>query len=174
MYVLNAVFADSIFIAMWTVQFLQTWKRRETELRFLWGNLATFHDILPRSQFKGQIKINWVTGVETEVERGFYTPMAKRMTSWIIIAILGFSTMSCALLAEVVGTWAPKWYNYYDMQAWSTADHSRGALDQRILDACPWYQVESCGKVSWFGHSQFAVCTCILAGQLMLTDCVAL
>jgi hypothetical protein len=41
----------SLYIAMWSVQFLHSWARRECELRFLWGTELVAEKQVPRPQF---------------------------------------------------------------------------------------------------------------------------
>ena len=102
--------AYSLFIAIWSVQLLQRWNRREAELRFLWGHeLDLDQQQGVRTQFQGRLKVNPITGRETQVERGFLRGIAKKTASWLMVAFLGFCTASAALLAEVVGTWKPIW-----------------------------------------------------------------
>ena len=43
---------------MWSVRFLSTWDRRETEYRFLWGTENLLESQKPRPQFVGALKVN--------------------------------------------------------------------------------------------------------------------
>ena len=58
----------SVFVAVWSVMFLQRWARRENELRFLWGTEAFAEDQEPRHNFKGKIIVTGFPPKETLVE----------------------------------------------------------------------------------------------------------
>ena len=46
--------AYSIYLALWSVTFLNSWSRRENELKFLWGSEGYETVEKPRPQFKGE------------------------------------------------------------------------------------------------------------------------
>ena len=58
----------SVFVAVWSVMFLQRWARRENELRFLWGTEAFAEDQEPRHNFVGKIVVTGFPPKETLVE----------------------------------------------------------------------------------------------------------
>jgi hypothetical protein len=59
---------------------------------------------------QGKLKINEVTGRETEVAQSSVVAQLKMGVSWGLISILAVATMAGALLAESLSTNAPKWY----------------------------------------------------------------
>jgi hypothetical protein len=119
--VFNVIY--SLFIALWSVGFLQTWKRREVELRFLWGNEAVVASQKPRLQFEGKLKINLVTKRESEVVTSPWVAMARQIAAWLAISIFGFLVVACALGAETLSTLKPEWYVLFD-------DNSDGVLQR--------------------------------------------
>eukprot|EP01047_Picozoa_sp_COSAG01_P125644 COSAG01_NODE_54717_length_330_cov_0.744589_1_plen_109_part_11 len=71
--------AYSIYVGLWSISFLESWGRRENELRFLWGT-ADLKDIeTPRSQFEGVLETDFETGrqsLEHKSMRVYYIKMS--------------------------------------------------------------------------------------------------
>jgi hypothetical protein len=105
----------TLFIAIWSVQFLQRWSRRETELRFLWGSEQIAEVQIPRLEFKGKLKINLVTGRETEVVAGYCRAKLKKVVAWATVMLMCVLTIALALTAESISSMSPGWLGLYDI-----------------------------------------------------------
>jgi hypothetical protein len=82
----------SVFFAAWSIVFLSSWKRRENELKFLWGTEGFEARERPRSAFVGAHVVN----PETNRDEIVYTQPAKRM----IVNVLSL----CVSIAFCCGT----------------------------------------------------------------------
>eukprot|EP01043_Picozoa_sp_COSAG02_P023781 COSAG02_NODE_1279_length_13487_cov_7.611696_12_plen_1124_part_00 len=81
----------SVFFAAWSIVFLSSWKRRENELKFLWGTEGFEARERPRSEFKGAHVVN----PETNRDEIVYTQPVKRMI--VNCVSLMFSVMFCCV-----------------------------------------------------------------------------
>jgi hypothetical protein len=94
--------AYSIYVGLWSISFLESWGRRESELRFLWGT-ADLKDIeTPRSQFEGVLETDFETGrqsLEHKSMRDYYIKMS--VANFICFLFILFTIVS-ALAAQTV------------------------------------------------------------------------
>ena len=90
----------TLYMSGWTVHFLERWGRKENELRFLWGNEAMTVVQKPRPQFKGVLRINFITNSEKLVADSAGVQFAKRLGSWLLILLVVLFTIFCATAAE--------------------------------------------------------------------------
>ena len=90
----------TLYMSGWTVHFLERWGRKENELRFLWGNEAMTVVQKPRPQFKGVLRINFITNSEKLVADSAGVQFAKRVGSWFLILLVVLFTIFCATAAE--------------------------------------------------------------------------
>ena len=81
----------SVFFAAWSIVFLSSWKRRENELKFLWGTEGFEARERPRSEFKGRHVVN----PETNRDEIVYTQPVKRAI--VNVMSLLFSIMFCCV-----------------------------------------------------------------------------
>eukprot|EP01043_Picozoa_sp_COSAG02_P008349 COSAG02_NODE_265_length_26599_cov_13.943698_14_plen_730_part_00 len=120
----------SVFVAVWSVVFLQGWTRREAELNFLWGteNLADSQE--PRIQFVGRPKVVGFPGKETWVESSVIWPMVQRCMSWGLIILMMVATIVVSLIAEGLSSNRLEWWEKFDREA---PGNDNGYIDQQEL-----------------------------------------
>ena len=103
MYSENPIF-DCVFMCtgLWSVTFIEVWKRREAEHRFLWGtdHLAKLEK--PRLKFIGQSLINSETGLLTLVHKSTAVYYTKQTIAVVIVIIFIVFTIVCALGAQMI------------------------------------------------------------------------
>jgi hypothetical protein len=93
--------AYSVYVGMWSVSFLEGWKRKEFEFRFLWGSDELDDEEDLRSEFVGKLIVT-----ETGRERVVYSSAWKRyvllFVSALICSICISFTVGAALAASQV------------------------------------------------------------------------
>jgi hypothetical protein len=94
--------AYSIYVGMWSISFLETWTRRENELRFLWGTAQLSSIEEPRSSFEGILETNIETGRQMMVHTSTVTYSLKMAFSYVVCFIFIVITILSALGAQLV------------------------------------------------------------------------
>jgi len=97
----------SVFLALWSVAFLSTWRKKENEHRFLWGSEGMVFTQRPRPEYKGVLEINEETNREEMVDQHKWHRPAKYATSWLGIVLLIVVTAFGAYVATTVKYMAP-------------------------------------------------------------------
>lgn len=92
----------SVYVGMWSIVFLETWKRREAELRFCWGSEGLAEVDEPRREFIGVLEVNPDTGRQRLVARSNFEQNAKKIVSYTIVLLMIVITASCASMAYLV------------------------------------------------------------------------
>jgi hypothetical protein len=96
----------SAYLCFWSAMFIGTWKRRETELRFLWGSEG-FEETAPvRTQFMGVITFN----DETQSSELVYSSMMKMRLKLTLSTVL---TM-ILIIAVIVGAFSASLIRYHE------------------------------------------------------------
>ena len=97
----------SVFFAAWSIVFLSSWKRRENELKFLWGTEGFEASERPRSEFKGRHVVN----PETNRDEIVYARPVKRMLVNVMSSLFSIMfcwvTIVCAVGATLIKDNAP-------------------------------------------------------------------
>ena len=111
----------SIYVGLWSISFLETWNRRENELRFLWGTASLSKIEAPRKEFVGVLETNAETGrqVMEHKSRGIYN--LKIFCSMVLSMIFIIFTITSAVAAQMVRYVEPV--------------HESGAFCRDIVDA---------------------------------------
>ena len=104
----------SVFVAVWSVAFLQSWERRERELSFLWGTEGLADSQEPRLEFVGRPKVVGFPGKETWVKDGYATPFLRRCASWALILLMMAATIAVSLIAEGLSSRKNEWWEKFD------------------------------------------------------------
>jgi hypothetical protein len=94
--------AYSVYTGLWSVSFIEAWKKREAEHRFCWGteNLQDIEE--PRAKFVGQILINPETGNQSLLHKSTTMYYIKQLVGWMIVMLFIIFTVLCALAAQMV------------------------------------------------------------------------
>ena len=99
--------AYSIYVGMWSVSFLEGWKRKEEEYRFLWNsaNIITEgeDDEGLRPEFIGEMVVT-ESGREKLVYSSWYGRAFRLVVSATICALYIFLTLTVALAASTIRT----------------------------------------------------------------------
>ena len=94
--------AYSVYVGIWSVSFLERWRRREDQLRFLWGSENLTLTTQPLPQFQGVLRVNLETGKEDYVYGNKLARVAKIFCSYILIIMMMMITISSALSAMFI------------------------------------------------------------------------
>ena len=92
----------SIFFAAWSISFLSSWKRRETELAFLWGADGYEAKQNPLAQFIGQHVVNSETNRDDVI---YHKPMQRALilgSSFCVSLSFILFTIYCAVEATLI------------------------------------------------------------------------
>jgi hypothetical protein len=95
----------SVFLALWSTLFLESWLRLENELKFQWGSEGFELREKPRTLFKGIIQKHELTGVERLVHksmlrRALVLAGTNALGLVIIVAVI-FGAMNAYLVREL-------------------------------------------------------------------------
>ena len=95
-------FTYSIYVGLWSISFLETWKRRQTELQFLWGTEFLKNVEEERQEFvdssQTERKVNEETGkVYTEVIDPTRHALKKGFSNFLCFAFMAFTGISAML-----------------------------------------------------------------------------
>lgn len=92
----------SIYVGIWSTIFIESWHRRENELRFLWGSESLSQIEQPRPQFVGELHTNPETGRQVlEVKSPAMQYVKIILTTCASIAFILF-TIASAVAAQMV------------------------------------------------------------------------
>lgn len=91
----------SVFLAIWAIMLLESWKRREWELKFIWGSEGFEKDEQPRPEFDGVPEENLLTGVVTLVYGNIKGRMCKLALSLSLTVTL--MALNIVLLFQAIG-----------------------------------------------------------------------
>ena len=97
--------AYSIYLCVWTAMFLSFWKRRENELKFLWGSEHYEDEEEVRRQFVGVMEINEVTKKVT-VKHKSATARAGRLTC-------SYTTSMVLIVCVIIGAFSATCLRFY-------------------------------------------------------------
>eukprot|EP00960_Hanusia_phi_P057334 763532-Hanusia_phi.AAC.2 len=87
-----------IFLALWSTLFLETWKRRQSELAHSWGVMNTTIEHVPRPQFRGNVKLDlWTKKTDYKVPK---RSVRARIISVPIILV--FVALSCVVTIYIL------------------------------------------------------------------------
>jgi hypothetical protein len=92
----------SAYMGMWSTLFLSTWKRRENELKFLWGTNALHNADIVREQFKGVIHINLETGRQKYVIANAWAHTGRQLLGFLVVFLMIAITVTSATLAMLL------------------------------------------------------------------------
>ena len=84
----------SIFLCLWSAKFNVDWMRRESELKFVWGSDDVDESAEVRTEFKGMLSVDDVTGAEEMV----YYSSAARATRLILSTLV---SLVCVMIVVV-------------------------------------------------------------------------
>jgi hypothetical protein len=92
----------SIYVGIWSTIFIESWHRRENELRFLWGTEKLSQIEQPRPSFDGELDTNPETGRQLLVVKSQSAQYMKIVAS--TMASVGFIlfTIASAVAAQMV------------------------------------------------------------------------
>eukprot|EP01045_Picozoa_sp_COSAG04_P015822 COSAG04_NODE_1279_length_7423_cov_9.522392_3_plen_1192_part_00 len=88
----------SVYVGMWSVTFLEGWKRKEVEYRFLWGSEHVDDDEGLRAQFDGKLIVT-----EAGREKMIYSSIVKRYGRLALSALV---CVFCMALTVTAAVWA--------------------------------------------------------------------
>jgi anoctamin-7 len=94
--------AYSMFVSLWSTVFLECWKRRENEFKWIWGSEGFEANEQPRPQFRGDLKRHPVTGISTLVHTSPAQQVAKKTLSSLINVLCMVIVIVAAFLAYSV------------------------------------------------------------------------
>jgi hypothetical protein len=94
------IFPYSVFLAVWAIMLLEMWKRREWELKFMWGSEGFEKDEQPRPQFEGVPQKNPLTEVVTMVYGNMKSRVVKIVLSFLLTA--GLMGLNGVLLFQAI------------------------------------------------------------------------
>ena len=92
----------SMFLCIWSAVFITTWKRKESELAFLWGSEMVEESAPVRRQFRGVQERNEETGVDHVVAESTTAQFVKLALSTCTSITLIISVMLAAFMATLV------------------------------------------------------------------------
>jgi hypothetical protein len=90
----------SVFFAAWSISFLSSWTRKESELKFLWGSEGFEVKERPRPEFVGLHVINPETRRDEVVYTGSFLRAIKITISFCISWVFIGFTIYCAIWAS--------------------------------------------------------------------------
>lgn len=92
----------SVYVGIWSTIFIETWHRRENELRFLWGTEKLSQIEQPRASFVGELDTNPETGRQLLVVKSQSTQYAKVIASTMVSVAFILFTIASAVAAQMV------------------------------------------------------------------------
>jgi hypothetical protein len=92
----------SVYLALWSVLFLNSWKRRENELKFLWGSEDFEQAQEPRREFRGVLAVNPITHQEDMKHASEGARAGRLFGAAMIATALIAATAFSAFLASAV------------------------------------------------------------------------
>ena len=96
------LFPYSIFLAGWSIMLLEMWKRREWELKFLWGSEGFEKAEQPRPQFSGVPTRNLLTGAVSLIQGNskvwFLKMAASTALTLVVMAFNGYLLFQAVLI----------------------------------------------------------------------------
>lgn len=96
----------SIYVGIWSILFLQSWNRREVELRFLWGLNRLKHRDETRREFmsgpNATLEVNPDTGLQYYVVKHAMDQWIRKAISFISVLILMCITVASSTMAILV------------------------------------------------------------------------
>ena len=105
----------TVFFCMWSIIFLCSWKRRESEFMFLWGSENAAAIERPLAEFRGVFRVDEETGTEEYVYGNFAARYARSAVSIVVQSACILGTIFCATYATAVqgrkGNWN-SWISY--------------------------------------------------------------
>ena len=104
--------AYTTFFALWSIMFLTTWKRRENELRFLWGSEGYENKEEPLPLFVGEHVVNR----ETNRDEVVYPRNYKRAMMRTFSTFISFVWIAFTILCAVGATWIKEWGKQHDRE----------------------------------------------------------
>jgi hypothetical protein len=93
--------AYSVYVGLWSVIFVEAWKRKETEYRFLWGSEVMDATEEIRPQFVGK-RIITETGREQYIYKSSAGRLARNVTAFSIVWVMISVTVASALGASLI------------------------------------------------------------------------
>eukprot|EP01047_Picozoa_sp_COSAG01_P039957 COSAG01_NODE_3331_length_6243_cov_5.546061_3_plen_338_part_00 len=92
----------SIFLALWSTLFLESWQRTENTLKFQWGSEGFELSEKPRPQFAGKFERHPLTGVENLVHASVPKRVLKLLLTWLFGTAMIFAVIIGAMNAYLV------------------------------------------------------------------------
>jgi hypothetical protein len=140
-----ATLAYSVYVGLWSVTFLEAWKRKEVEFRFLWGSevLNQSEDIRP--QFEGKLIVT-ETGRERVVYKSSFDRYRKVFSSYLVVFAMIAATVFSALAASLVRTIPSAGQSGYSGEYEATFAEG-GELEDGCLDTEKYASDHPCGFV---------------------------
>ena len=87
-----------IFLALWSTLFLETWKKRQSELAHSWGVMNTTIEHIPRPQFRGNVKLDlWTKKTDYKVPK-----RSVRMRIFSVPILLVFVAVICIVTIYIL------------------------------------------------------------------------
>ena len=122
--------AYSVYVGMWSVSFIEGWKRKECEYRFLWGSEHVSDEEGMRSKFRGELSVT-ETGRERIVYKSIWKRYGRLSASAFVCLVCILITIGSALAASTV--------RYYDRPGSATfcSSHSDQCCSGMIIAAKP-------------------------------------
>jgi anoctamin-10/anoctamin-7 len=121
----QAVLPFTIIVAMWTVIYLENWKRRQCMLQMKWGT-AKFEDVEEdRPEFEGDDTKDPTTGLQTT----WYDPMKRQVTSYYNLSLIG------VMITCVIGVIAAIFLFRYWSFGWGSRDADGNLNAERLVIA---------------------------------------
>ncbi len=96
--------AYSVYVGVWSVSFLESWKRKEVEFRFLWGSEQVSDEEGLRPQFVGKLIVT-EAGREKTVYFSIWQRWLRLMFSTLICFVCMGITVAAAITASSVRNW---------------------------------------------------------------------
>jgi hypothetical protein len=92
----------SVYVGIWSTLFIETWHRRENELRFLWGTEKLSQIEQPRPSFDGELDTNPETGRQLLVVKSQSAQYMKIFASTMASIMFILFTVASAVAAQMV------------------------------------------------------------------------
>ena len=92
----------SVYVGIWSTLFIETWHRRENELRFLWGTEKLSQIEQPRPSFEGELDTNPETGRQLLVVKSQSAQYVKIFASTMASICFILFTVASAVAAQMV------------------------------------------------------------------------
>ena len=92
----------SVYVGIWSTIFIESWHRRENELRFLWGTEKLSQIEQPRPSFEGELDTNPETGRQLIVVKSQTVQYLKVIASTLVSVAFILFTIASAVAAQMV------------------------------------------------------------------------